>query len=190
MIDPRTITHPRAAASEAGIRTARVGRSGSDEGGVTGLDLPTAIGTSCVQMDFRSIGFALLLHTACSNPTTNPAQDAGPDSGSTTACATLPAGTTIVPGGTACTSKSGLWSALTIDTVKQTYSVVCDQPEATLYQDQSDFDANEGSSGAAGITIVSHEDFVRTATCSSGSIDYTTPTDPKTTVLFLWTKQP
>ena len=137
---------------------------------------------------------ALFLVAGCSSSTSpSPAtSDAGPaDSGPSpggAACQTLPAGFTATPA--ACTSKPGLWSALTVDKNKKSYSVVCDQAESAVYKDQAEFDANEGTSTAPGITIVSNKDYVRTTTCASGSIEYTTPTDPKTTVLFLWTKQP
>lgn len=129
---------------------------------------------------------ALLVAACSSSSSPSPAaSDAGPADSS---CQTLPAGFTANPA--ACTTKSGLWSALTVDKTKKSYSVVCDQQESSLYKDQADFDANEGTSTAPGITIVSNKDYVRTATCASGSIEYTTPTDPKTTVLFIWTKQP
>lgn len=142
-------------------------------------------------MKFQALGLASLFVVGCSSSTATPSPDAGAgDSGLPAAgCEALPAGFVIAGGATACTSKSGLWSALTADKNKKTYSVVCDQPETTLYKDQADFDANEGSSTATGVTIVSHKDYVRTSTCASGSIDYTTPTDPKTVVLFLWIKQ-
>ena len=139
-----------------------------------------------------TVALAALVLASCSSSPSPAASDAGPaDSGPSpvgAACQTLPTGFTAKPA--ACASKPGLWSALTVDKNKQSYSVVCDQPESTVYKDQAEFDANEGSSGVSGITIVSNKDYVRTTTCASGSIEYTTTTDPKTTVLFLWTKQP
>ena len=103
-------------------------------------------------------------------------------------CAMIASSYTLMAGASTCTSTSGLWSAFTADTTKKTYQGVCNQAESTLYKSQADFDANEGTSGAAGVTVVSHEDYVRTATCASGSIDYTASPDPKTTILFVWTK--
>lgn len=111
--------------------------------------------------------------------------DAGPDGATSSACAKLPAGAT--KRGTGCTGVSGTFTEVTFDSVAGMYNESC---SATPYKDQADFDANEGTAGAAGTTIKSHEDYVLTATCASGSIDYETTGSPKTTILFLWTKQP
>ena len=106
------------------------------------------------------------------------------------ACATVPSTYTLMSGATACTSTTGLWSAFTADETQHTYQVVCNQAESTVYATQAEFDADEGTSGTSSVTIVSHEDYVRASTCASGSIDYTASPDPKTTILFVWTKTP
>jgi hypothetical protein len=114
------------------------------------------------------------------------APDAATDAASSTgACAALPTGAKLQ--GTGCTAASGTFSVVTIDTVANTYSQECG---ATPYKDQAEFDANEGTSTAAGVTITSHEDYVVMATCASGSIDYATSASSKTTIVFIWTKAP
>ncbi len=80
-----------------------------------------------------------------------------------------------------------MFSEVTVDTAANTYSQECG---ATPYKDQAEFDANEGTSTAAGLTITSHEDYVVTATCASGSIDYEASGSAKTKIVFIWTKVP
>lgn len=114
------------------------------------------------------------------------AQAAVPDAGPTvSACATLPASAKKT--GPGCTGQSGTFTEDTYDTVAGTYDESCD---ATTYKDQADFDANEGSSSAAGTTITSNEDYVLTATCASGSIAYQPSGGAKTKIIFIWTKVP
>ena len=145
----------------------------------------------------KTLAFLSCALLACGGSSATPS-DAGtsadaakaPGDAAVSGCAMIPSTFTLEAGASACTSTPGLWSALTADTTKKTYQGVCNQDESTLYKSQADFDANEGTSGAAGVTIVSHEDYVRSATCASGSIDYTASPDPKTTILFVWTKAP
>ena len=99
-------------------------------------------------------------------------------------CATLPA--TAKKQGAGCAGVPGTFTEVTYDTVAGTYGETCSAPAP--YKDQAEFDQNEGTSGAAGTTITSHEDYVVTPTCASGSIDYQTSGSPKTTVTFIWKK--
>ena len=107
------------------------------------------------------------------------------DAGASGSCASLPASAKLA--GSGCTGVAGTFTEVTFDTVAGTYNQTCSAP---VYKDQADFDANEGTSGAGGTTIKSHEDYVLTATCASGSIDYQPTGSPKTTIVFIWTKVP
>lgn len=145
----------------------------------------------------KTLAFLSLALAACGGSTTSTPPDAGAhadaavarDAAVAGACAKI-ASTYTFPAGTPCASASGSWSAYTADETKMTYTLDCNQPASVVYNTQAEFDANEGTSGATGVTIVSHEDFVRTATCASGSIDYTASPSPKTTILFVWVKTP
>lgn len=76
----------------------------------------------------------------------------------------------------------------TVDVDAKTAIKQCNIEESDLYTDQADFDDHEGTSTVPGVTVTSNSDFVKTDTCSSGSIDYNNPpTD--TTFLFIWEKQ-
>ena len=146
----------------------------------------------------KLLSFLSLALIACGGSTNTTKNDAGAvdaahaagDAAVGGGCAMIPSTFTLMAGASACTSTTGLWSAFTADETKKTYQGVCNQAESTLYVSQTDFDANEGTSGSSSVTITSHEDFVRSATCSSASIDYTSSPDPKTTILFVWTKAP
>lgn len=109
--------------------------------------------------------------------------DAAPATG---ACFVLPAG--AVKQGTGCTGVSGTYTEVTFDTAANTYNEACMSPDP--YPDQATFDANEGTSGAAGVTITSNEDYVVTPTCASGSVEYTPSGGTKSKIVFLWTKVP
>ncbi|MEO6574524.1 MAG: hypothetical protein ABIP89_11845 [Polyangiaceae bacterium] len=114
------------------------------------------------------------------------AQGPTPDGGAPgSACATLPA--SAQKSGTGCTGQPGTFTEDTYDTVAGTYDETCG---ATPYKDQAAFDANEGTSGAAGTTIMSNEDYVVTTTCASGSIAYQASGSAKTKIVFIWTKVP
>ena len=102
------------------------------------------------------------------------------------ACFVLP--TSAKKQGAGCTGTSGTFTQITYDSGAGTYDESCNGPPP--YKDQAEFDANEGTSSAAGVVITSHEDYVVTATCASGSIDYQASGSAKTTIVFLWTKVP
>lgn len=111
------------------------------------------------------------------------AADSAPAGG---ACFTLPTG--AAKQGAGCTGVSGTFTEITLDTAANTYDEACDAPAP--YKDQATFDANEGGSTVAGITITSNEDYVVTATCASGSIEYTPSGGTKSKIVFIWTKVP
>lgn len=113
------------------------------------------------------------------------ASDATFDAPSIGPCASIPASATR--SGPGCTGVSGTFTEVTYDTNAGTYDETC---SATPYPNQADFDANEATSTVTGVTIVSHEDYVITSGCASGSIDYTAQGSAKTTIVFVWTKVP
>ena len=117
-----------------------------------------------------------------------PKSDTSKADTSSKTCATLPQAATLDPLGTACTSQSGKWTMLTLTKETNTYFIQCDLGDVGLYADQADFDANEATSRAPGVTTTSNGDFVRTATCSSGSIQYTNA-GTTTTIIFIWEKK-
>ncbi len=136
----------------------------------------------------------IFLATACSSSSSGGSvsgADASIDAGVTpsgpggASCATLPS--SAKNAGSGCTSPSGMFTQVTFDTVAGTYNQTCSTPP---YASQAEFDANEGTSGAAGTVIKSNEDYVVTAGCASGSIAYQTTGAPKTTIVFIWTKAP
>lgn len=104
-------------------------------------------------------------------------------------CQTLPAGATLAAGSTPCTTKAGLFTTYTVNVTKNDYIASCDVPETDLYKDQADFDKNEGTSTVPDVTVKTNSDYVRTAECASGSIQYTASPEPEVKFLFLWTKQ-
>jgi hypothetical protein len=114
---------------------------------------------------------------------TDAAADSAPATGG---CFTLPAGARKQ--GAGCTGVSGTFTEITLDTAANTYDEACSAPAP--YKDQATFDANEGTSAAAGVTITSNEDYVVTATCASGSVEYTPSGGTKAKIVFLWTKVP
>lgn len=124
-----------------------------------------------------------------STPDTAIPDSAVVDAAKPPACQSLPAGATIEPGSTPCTTTAGLYTAYTVNATRNTYFMTCDVPEADLYKDQADFDKNEGTSTVAGITVKSNADYVRATDCASGSIQYTAPPESEVKLLFLWTKQ-
>ena len=111
------------------------------------------------------------------------ASDAAPATG---ACFVLPAGATKQ--GTGCTGVSGTYTEVTLDTAANTYNEACSAPAP--YTDQATFDMNEATSGGGGVTITSNEDYVVTATCASGSVEYTPSGGTKSKIVFIWTKVP
>jgi len=113
--------------------------------------------------------------------------DAGADSAPAVgACVTLPA--TATKQGSGCTGVSGTFTEVTLDSAANTYDEACGAPAP--YKDQATFDANEGTSTAPGVTITSNEDYVVTATCASGSVEYTPSGGTKSKTVFIWTKVP
>lgn len=102
------------------------------------------------------------------------------------ACFALPAGATKQ--GAGCTGVSGTFTEITLDTAANTYDEACSAPAP--YKDQATFDANESTSTVGGTTITSNEDYVVTATCASGSVEYTPSGGTKSKIIFIWTKVP
>jgi hypothetical protein len=90
--------------------------------------------------------------------------------------------------GTGCMGVSGTFTEVTFDSAANTYNEACSSPAP--YTDQAMFDANEGTSGGGGVTITSNEDYVLTATCASGSVEYTPSGGTKSKIVFIWTKIP
>jgi hypothetical protein len=113
--------------------------------------------------------------------------DAGADSAlAVGACIALPA--TATKQGSGCTGVPGSFTEVTLDTAANTYDEACSAPAP--YKDQATFDLNEGTSTVAGVMITSNEDYVVTATCASGSVEYTPSGGTKSKVVFIWTIVP
>ncbi len=102
------------------------------------------------------------------------------------ACSSLPAGATKQ--GAGCTGVPGTFTEVTFDTAANTYDEACSAPAP--YADQATFDANESTSTVAGITITSNKDYVVTASCASGSVEYTPSGGTTSKIVFIWTKVP
>jgi hypothetical protein len=102
-------------------------------------------------------------------------------------CAEMPATATV--NGSSCVSASGEWTSYTYDSSTNQYNMFCGGGDTEHYSSQADFNSNEGTSGASGITIVSNQDYVNNPTCASGSILYDDGSGVKT-FLFVWKKSP
>ncbi len=116
---------------------------------------------------------------------TDAGSDAAVETGAGARCAALPS--TAQKQGAGCTGQPGTFKELTFDSTAGTYSESCG---IAPYKNQTDFDANEGTSTQAGTTIKSHEDYVLTPSCASGSIDYQPAGSPMSTIVYIWTKVP
>lgn len=154
------------------------------------------MGNSCLAVALSFVALA-----ACSSASGGGAADAGgdsspavpPDGGAAAdgapaagGCFTVPASATKQ--GAGCAGVSGTFTEITFDTAANTYNEACSAPAP--YKDQAEFDANEGTSTVAGIVIKSNEDYVVSATCASGSIEYTPSGGTKSKIVFVWTKVP
>ena len=104
------------------------------------------------------------------------------------ACVTLASDVTVEPMSDMCTTAVGKWTQYTVDTVVKTAIKACDIEEASIYADQAAFNATEGTSTVEGVTVSSREDYIKTATCASGSIHYVT-IGSDTDFLFIWEKK-
>jgi len=139
------------------------------------------------------------LATACGDDASDAAADAGAkgeqdggggaiDQGGE--CAELPADAVVDPA-SECTTDPGKWTQYTVSITDAATNAFkqCNLEAAAVYADQAAFDAAEGTSSVASITITSNGDYVRTANCASGSTEYESM-GQKTSFLYLWQLEP
>lgn len=105
-------------------------------------------------------------------------------------CSGLPVGATLEQGSSSCSSRSGTYTAFTINVTKNTYIQTSNVPEADLDKDQADFDLHEGTTTEPNVKVKSNADYVRTTTCATGSTMYTAPGEQEVRLRYLWQKTP
>ena len=129
-------------------------------------------------------GFALIIGCGSKND-----KGGTTPSGSNGACATIPAGAAL--SGPSCITTSGKWNSyyVTESSSSKSYMMYCNAEEYEHDPSQADFDANEGTSTSPSVKVKSNEDYVKTATCASGSV-YSDNGSSNDKLTFIWTKQP